>query len=134
MQGLKHLVFEPDGPMLQLPPYLLISRQQGLDAYLARQAKADADPFDIRGIDWLGRGREVSISVSPRSFLDMRAIAPSRARQRLSRARHQYAVVLAADGRGGRRMRLADDDLAGADLAGGAEHRPGGASGRPTAT
>ena len=81
VQGLKHLVFEPDGPMLQLPPYLLIARQAGLDAYLARQAKADADPFDMRGIDWLGRGREFSISVSPRSFLDMRAIAPSRARR-----------------------------------------------------
>ena len=81
IQGLKHLVFEPDGPMLQLPPYLLITRQGGLDAYLARQAQADADPFDMRGIDWLGRGREVSISVSPRSFLDMRAIAPSRARR-----------------------------------------------------
>jgi len=35
----------------------------------------------MRGIDWLGRGREVSISVSPRSFLDVRAIAPSTARQ-----------------------------------------------------
>jgi CHAT domain-containing protein len=81
IQGLKHLVFEPDGPMLQLPPYLLIARQAGLDAYLARQGKADADPFDMRGIDWLGRGREVSISVSPRSFLDLRAIAPSRARR-----------------------------------------------------
>jgi CHAT domain-containing protein len=80
IQGLKHLVFEPDGPMLQLPPYLLITRQQSVDAYLARQAKADADPFDMRGMDWLGRGREVSISVSPRSFLDLRAIAPSRAR------------------------------------------------------
>ena len=81
VQGLKHLVFEPDGPMLQLPPYLLITRQQGLDAFLARQSKADADPFDMRGIDWLGRGREVSISVSPRSFLDLRAIAPSHARR-----------------------------------------------------
>jgi CHAT domain-containing protein len=80
VQGLKHLIFEPDGPMLQLPPYLLVTRQQGIDAYQARQAKADADPFDMRGIDWLGRGREVSISVSPRSFLDMRTIAPSRAR------------------------------------------------------
>ena len=81
VQALKHLVFEPDGPMLQLPPYLLISKQAGLDAYLARQAKADADPFDMRGIDWLGRSREFSISVSPRSFLDMRSIAPSRARK-----------------------------------------------------
>ncbi|HJS41682.1 MAG TPA: CHAT domain-containing protein [Sphingomicrobium sp.] len=81
VQALKYLVFEPDGPMLQLPPYLLISKQAGLDAYVARQAKAGADPFDMRGIDWLGRGREFSISVSPRSFLDMRAIAPSRARK-----------------------------------------------------
>ena len=80
IQGLKHLVFEPDGPMLQLPPYLLIAQQAGLDAYDARQKLADADPFDMRGIEWLGRGREISISVSPRSFLDVRAIAPSRAR------------------------------------------------------
>jgi len=44
-------------------------------------AQPGADEFDFTGIDWLGRGREVSISVSPRSFLDMRAIAPSDARQ-----------------------------------------------------
>lgn len=80
VQSLKHLVFEPDGPMLQLPPYLLIAKQGGLDAYKARLALPDADAYDMRGIDWLGRGREISISVSPRSFLDVRAIAPSRAR------------------------------------------------------
>ena len=40
------------------------------------------------GVDmgWLGRGRQVSISVSPRSFLDLRAIAPSRARNASKRA------------------------------------------------
>ncbi|MCY7271779.1 MAG: CHAT domain-containing protein [Sphingomonas bacterium] len=80
VQGLKHLVFEPDGPMLQLPPYLLISKQGGLDAYQARLKLPKADAFDMRGVDWLGRGRQISISVSPRSFLDVRAIAPSRAR------------------------------------------------------
>ncbi|MEO7815442.1 MAG: CHAT domain-containing protein, partial [Sphingomicrobium sp.] len=80
VQGLKHLVFEPDGPMLQLPPYLLIAKQAGLDAYYARQKLANADEYDMRGVDWLGRGRQISISVSPRSFLDVRAIAPSRAR------------------------------------------------------
>ena len=42
-------------------------------------SRPGADDYDFTGIDWLGRGREVSISVSPRSFLDMRAIAPSRA-------------------------------------------------------
>ncbi|MCL6683941.1 CHAT domain-containing protein [Sphingomonas alba] len=81
VQGLKHLVFEPDGPMLQLPPYLLITKQASLDAYEARIRDPNADPFDMRGIDWLGRGREVSISVGPRAFLDMRAIAPSHARR-----------------------------------------------------
>ena len=80
VQALKHLVFEPDGPMLQLPPYLLIAKQAGLDAYNARLKLPKADAFDLRGVDWLGRGRQVSISVSPRSFLDVRAIAPSRAR------------------------------------------------------
>jgi len=81
VRGLKHLIFEPDGPMLQLPPYLLPATQPGVEAYRVRAAKPDADPFDFTGVDWLGRGREVSISVGPRSFLDMRAIAPSRARQ-----------------------------------------------------
>ena len=80
VQSIKHLIFEPDGPMLQLPPYVLIAKQGGLDAYKARQKLANADEYDMRGVDWLGRGREISISVSPRSFLDVRAIAPSRAR------------------------------------------------------
>jgi CHAT domain-containing protein len=81
VRGLKHLIFEPDGPMLQLPPYLLPATQASVDAYKARAARADADRFDFTGVDWLGRGREMSISVSPKSFLDMRAIAPSHARQ-----------------------------------------------------
>ena len=81
VQALKHLAFEPDGPMLQLPPYVLIAREEGLRAYKARIAAPGGDPFDMRGIDWLGRGRNVSISVSPRSFLDVRALQPSRARQ-----------------------------------------------------
>jgi len=79
--ALKHLIFEPDGAMLALPPYVLVARQAGVDAYKRRMAQPGADEFDFTGVDWLGRGREVSISVSPRSFLDMRAIAPSRARQ-----------------------------------------------------
>jgi CHAT domain-containing protein len=81
IRALKHLVFEPDGPMLQLPPSLLPASQQGVDGYKVRTARADSDAFDFTGVDWLGRGREISISVSPRSFLDMRSIAPSRARQ-----------------------------------------------------
>jgi CHAT domain-containing protein len=81
VHGLKHLIFEPDGPMLQLPPYLLPASQAGVDRYAARANASGGDPFDFTGVDWLGRGRQVSISVGARSFLDMRAIQPSRARQ-----------------------------------------------------
>ena len=79
MQGLKHLIFEPDGPMLQLPPYLLVTADRGVTAYETRMKRADADAFDFTGVDWLGRGREVSIAVSPRGFLDIRALKPSTA-------------------------------------------------------
>jgi CHAT domain-containing protein len=81
VHALKHLIFEPDGPMLQLPPYLLPASQAGVDRYVARASASGGDPFDFTGVDWLGRGRQVSISVGARSFLDMRAIQPSRARQ-----------------------------------------------------
>jgi hypothetical protein len=79
VQGLKHLIFEPDGPMLQLPPYLLVTADKGVTAYQQRMKRADADAFDFTGVDWLGRGREVSIAVSPRGFLDIRALKPSAA-------------------------------------------------------
>ena len=75
----RHLIFEPDGAMLQLPPQVLVTKQAGVDAYLARQKAKNADPFDFRGVDWLGRGRQVSIAVSPRGFTDIRDIAPSKA-------------------------------------------------------
>ncbi|MGH6781132.1 MAG: CHAT domain-containing protein, partial [Sphingomonadaceae bacterium] len=77
LAAVTHLIFEPDGPMLQLPPNLLITEQAGLDAYKQRIARPKADEFDFRGIAWLGRNRDVSIAVSPRSFADVRAIAPS---------------------------------------------------------
>jgi len=81
LEGVTHLIFEPDGPMLQLPPQVLIASQEGLDAYLERTADEEANLFDYREIDWLGRSRDVSIAVSPRGFLDIRKIAPSRAQK-----------------------------------------------------
>ncbi|WP_299193876.1 CHAT domain-containing protein [uncultured Erythrobacter sp.] len=79
MANMKHIVFEPDGPMLQLPPQVLIASQDGVDAYLERTEDENEDLYDYREIDWLGRSRDVSIAVSPRGFLDIRRIAPSRA-------------------------------------------------------
>ena len=79
IKGLKHLIFEPDGPMLQLPPYLLITDDRGITAYQDRLKQPKADEYDFTGIDWLGRGRKVSIAVSPRGFLDIRKLQPSQA-------------------------------------------------------
>ena len=75
----RHLVFEPDGAMLQLPPTVLVSGDKGIEAYKARMESPDGDPFDFTGVEWLGRGREVSIAVSPRGFLDIRKLAASTA-------------------------------------------------------
>jgi len=75
---LDHLVFEPDGALLQLPINLLTADQAGVEAYHERVA-AGGDEFDMRGIDWLGRGKAVSTALSPASFRDARRAPPSRA-------------------------------------------------------
>ncbi len=79
MASVHHLIFEPDGALLQLPVNLLIASDDGMAAYAARLADTNADAFDMRGIVWLGRDRIVSTAVSPRSFLDNRAIPASKA-------------------------------------------------------
>lgn len=81
LADVRHLIFEPDGPMLQLPPNLLITADSGMPEYLARVADVTADAYDMRGIAWLGRSRMLTTAVSARSFVDLRSIAPSRARQ-----------------------------------------------------
>jgi CHAT domain-containing protein len=75
--GLSHLVFEPDGALLQLPVNLLTGDQAGVDAYHAR-VEAGGDEFDTRGIAWLGRDRAISTALSPASFRDARNAPSSR--------------------------------------------------------
>lgn len=79
MGAVKHLIFEPDGPLLQLPPSVLVMDDASVERYEARIAKPNGDEFDFTGTNWLGRDRMTSISVSPRAFVDVRTIAPSRA-------------------------------------------------------
>ena len=76
----RHLIFEPDGALLRLPPNLLVMSRAGVDAYRARSAAAGADEFDFRGIEWLGRERDVSTAVSARAFRDVRRAPASNAR------------------------------------------------------
>lgn len=73
----KHLVFEPDGGLLQLPVNLLVAAQPGIDEY-NRRVRQGGDEYDFRGIEWLGRGRAISTALSPASFRDARK-APSSA-------------------------------------------------------
>jgi CHAT domain-containing protein/tetratricopeptide (TPR) repeat protein len=75
-----HLIFEPDGAMLRLPPNLLVMDRAAIDAYRARARRPGDDGFDFRGVQWLGRDRDISTAVSARSFRDVRQAPPSRAR------------------------------------------------------
>jgi CHAT domain-containing protein len=75
---LDHLVFEPDGALLQLPINLLVTQQAGVDAY-HRRVDEGGDEFDFRGVAWLGRGKAISTALSPASFRDARSARPSAA-------------------------------------------------------
>jgi CHAT domain-containing protein len=76
----RHLIFEPDGAMLRLPPNLLVMDQESVDSYQKRASASDEAAFDFRGIEWLGRDRDISTSVSPRSFAQLRSAPPSAAK------------------------------------------------------
>ena len=76
--NVKHLVFEPDGALMELPPNLLIADQSTVDAYHQRVASG-GDEYDFRGVGWLGRGRSISTALSPASFRDARKAPSSKA-------------------------------------------------------
>ncbi|HYD12481.1 MAG TPA: CHAT domain-containing tetratricopeptide repeat protein [Allosphingosinicella sp.] len=81
LAGVRHLVFEPDGAMMRLPPNLLVMDRAAIDAYRSRMAANPSDDgFDFRGVQWLGRERDISTAVSARAFRDVRNAPPSRAR------------------------------------------------------
>jgi CHAT domain-containing protein len=79
--AVKHLIFEPDGAMLRLPINLLVMDQASVEAYAARAKTGDDGAYDFRGIAWLGRDRDISTAVSPRSFAQLRAARPSAGRK-----------------------------------------------------
>jgi len=79
LKPVQHLIFEPDGAMLRMPPNPLVVDQASVDLYNQRvKADPNAD-FDFRGINWFGRDRDISTAVSPRSFVDLRHAPPSAA-------------------------------------------------------
>ena len=74
-----HIVFEPDGAMLKLPINLLVTDDASIEQYQARLAGPDGDDYDFRGVQWLGRNSQISTSVAPTAFRDVRAAPPSAA-------------------------------------------------------
>lgn len=74
----QHLVFEPDGALLQLPVNLLTGDRAGVAAYNSR-VDAGGDEFDFTGIGWLGRDRAISTALSAASFRDARQAPASKA-------------------------------------------------------
>src|SRR5439155_23919054 len=63
-----HLIFEPDGALLRLPPNLLVMDQASVDTYQQRAKTSDDAAYDFRGIAWLGRDRDISTAVRPRAL------------------------------------------------------------------
>jgi CHAT domain-containing protein len=76
-----HLIFEPDGALLRLPPNLLVMDQASVDSYQQRAKTSDDAAYDFRGVAWLGRDRDISTAVSPRSFAQLRSARPSAGRR-----------------------------------------------------
>ncbi len=76
----KHIVFEPDGAMLKLPINLLVTNEASVAAYQSR-LDAGGDEYDFTGTAWLGRSADISTSVSPGAFRDVRASRPSSAQK-----------------------------------------------------
>ena len=81
LPSVHHLIFEPDGAMLRLPANLLVTDDASVRHYQAQAAAKNGDPFDFRGVAWLGRSARISTAVSARSFLDVRQTPPSHARE-----------------------------------------------------
>jgi CHAT domain-containing protein len=75
----RKIVFDPDGGMLRMPLSLLVASQAGADAYAQRISQPDADEFNFSGIDWFGKGRAISTTVSAKALRDARTIKRSSA-------------------------------------------------------
>jgi CHAT domain-containing protein len=55
--------------------------QASVDAYQQRAKASDEAAYDFRGVAWLGRDRDISTAVSPRSFAQLRSVRPSAGRR-----------------------------------------------------
>jgi CHAT domain-containing protein len=74
------LVYEPDGPLVSLPADVFVVDEKSVKEYNDRAPKWLAGDYAIDlydGTNWLARHTEISLSVSPGSFLASRNSSPS---------------------------------------------------------
>ncbi|WP_416832242.1 MAG: CHAT domain-containing protein [Erythrobacter sp.] len=81
LPGRKHIVFEPDGAMLKLPINLLVTDDESVERYQAQLETPEGDDYNFTGVAWLGRNSQISTSVAPTAFRDVRAAPRSSARK-----------------------------------------------------
>jgi tetratricopeptide (TPR) repeat protein len=74
----RSIVIDPAGPLEALPAGVLVTDRASLDWYNAARR---SDPFDYSGVNFLAERAAISTAVSPRSFLVVRSLPPSRAPQ-----------------------------------------------------
>lgn len=72
----KAIAVDPAGPLAELPAGVLVTSLDSVKAYVATRAKA---PNDYSQVAFLAGQADLSVALSPRSFLDARALPPSHA-------------------------------------------------------
>lgn len=81
MERAQHIIFEPDGAMLRLPPDLFVTDDGSVALYQKRLEAPGGDEYDFTGVNWLGRGRTISTAVSAEAFVQSRQAEASRAQR-----------------------------------------------------
>jgi tetratricopeptide (TPR) repeat protein len=74
----RSIVVDPAGPLEALPAGVLVTDRTSLEWYNAARR---SDAFDYSGVNFLAERAAISTAVSPRSFLVVRSLPPSRAPQ-----------------------------------------------------
>lgn len=106
----KHIVFEPDGALLRIPMNLLVTDDASVTRY-AENVASGGDEYDFRGTAWLGRNTEISTSVSPSAFRDVRAAKKSGgSKPYLGLGQNEPITAAVASGNGTRSVMAAGDD------------------------
>ena len=76
LQQVSSLIVDPSGPLERLPIGVLVTDQDSVGKYKTASA---SNKFDFSSVSFLAGRTELSMAVSPRSFLIARALPPSRA-------------------------------------------------------